>query len=350
MTRKTKILVAVAAVAVVMMSAVTVALLARSRSTHEPLAFRVDPSVRPSVAQVAAVEGGTGFRPVGALARPDGTVAEMVLDEVIVHVKDDAELAAFLGRWNGQVLDSFPADTDGQDHLVRVDTSRADPSSLPRDLLAVEPEQTGEHRASDERVVRLLALAAAEWRRDTEVVVDWLIEPMSIETGEAYEASDITEGGKPKNVFDWSFMRSGGAMDTGVGAAWQLLQAHGKLKPQVKYMVVDGGFTPSPDLPKNSKIRKAEWGDKNPKDCTNGASCPYHGTDVALAAMAIVDSSSPSATASTTGPSCGASKELPKRRSPTWSTSASLATSTSAPHTPRPGLTGACDTSATLAR
>ena len=288
MTRKIKILVVVIAVAAVA-SAAAMVLLARCGSTHESLAFRVDPSVRPSVAQVAAVEGSTGLRPVGALARPDGTVAEIVLDEVIVHVKDGAELAAFLGRWNGQVLDSFPPDTDGQDHLVRVDTSRADPSALPRDLLAVEPEQTGEHRVSDERVVRLLALAAAEWRRGTEVVVDWLTEPTSIETGEAYEASDITEGGKRKNVFDWSFMRSGGAMDIGVGAAWQLLRAHGKLEPQIKYMILDGGFTRSPDLPESSKIRKAEWGDKNPKDCTNGHSCPYHGTDVALAAMATVD-------------------------------------------------------------
>lgn len=278
-----KILLAVATVTAVA-SVGAVALIARAGSTHEPLSFRVDPAVKPSVQQVAAIEGGTGSRPVGALVRPDGAVAELALEEVIIHARDAAELQAFVSRWNGQVLDSFTADNEGQDHLVRVELSRADPSSLTRDLLATEPDQTGEHRASDERVLRLLALAAAEWLRGTELVVDWLAEPTGIESGEAYEASDIS-----KNVFDWSYMRAGGAMDIGVGAAWQLLQSKGKLTPSVRYMVVDGGFATNGDFPENSKIRKGEWGDKNPKDCTNGNPCPYHGTDVVLAGMAKVD-------------------------------------------------------------
>lgn len=253
----------------------------------------IDPTVNPSVESVESIEGRTEQRAVGALVMSDGTKADLVLDEVIVHVATPAELSAFLGRWGGQVLDSFPADADGQDHLVRVDVSRADPAKLPADLLAAEPKPWGELRASDERVARLMALAAAEWRIGTELVIDWLTEPAGIEDGKVFEAKDITTkvDGKeiPKNVFDWTYMQAGGNLDIGVAAAWQLLQAHGRLKPQVKYMVMDGGFNTNFDFPKDSKIRKGEWGKKNPSDCTNGASCPWHGTHVVMAAMATVD-------------------------------------------------------------
>ncbi|HEX6873284.1 MAG TPA: S8 family serine peptidase, partial [Micromonosporaceae bacterium] len=231
----------------------------------------------------------TDARAVGALAQPGGSVAGVVLDELIVHTHDRTELDAFLGRWGGTVLDSFAPDDEGQDHLVRVDVGRADPARLPADLLAAQPHQRGTYRAGDERVLRLLALAAAEWRRGTEVVVDWVTEPVSIESGKAYESADIATGGSPKNVFDWSFMRAGGAMDTGVAAAWQLLQSRGRLKATVRYLVMDGGFNPNFDFPKQSKIRKGTWGEKNPHDCTNGTPCPYHGTDVVLAAMGAVD-------------------------------------------------------------
>ena len=294
MTRSTKALVT-AAVVVTLASAVAVVLVVRTHPGGDstalaPLTFRVDPAVRPSVDRVAALDAGTsGERRVGALAEPEGGAAELVLDEVIVHVRNRAELEAFLGRWSGQVLDSFPPDADGQDHLVRVDVGRADPAALVADLLAVEPDQAGEHRVSDERVLRLLALAAAEWRRGTEVVIDWLTEPASIESGEVYESRDITQDGAAKNVFDWSFMRSGGQMDIGVAAAWQLLQVHGKLKPSIRYMVVDTGFSTNSDFPENSKIRKAEWGDRNSQECSDGTPCPWHGTDVVLAGMAQVD-------------------------------------------------------------
>lgn len=250
----------------------------------DQLTFTVDPTVRPGVAEVGPVDGSRTSRQVGAVATPVGTTAELVLDELIVHVRDQAELDGFLARWNGQVLDSFAPDADGQDHLVKADVSGADPAGLAADLLATEPRQSGRYRASDERVLRLLALAASEWKLGTEVVVNWLTEPATIESGEAFEASDIS-----KNVFDWSFMRAGGAMDTGVAAAWQVLQAKGKLTPSVRYMVVDGGFSPNIDFPANSKIRKASWGQTNPSLCTNGTPCPYHGTDVVLAGMAEVD-------------------------------------------------------------
>lgn len=288
MTGKRKAI-ALAAVAALVVGGAVTALVVRDKSGPGPLTFRVDPTLRASVEQVEPIEGSTLRRHVGVIAAPGGNLSELVLDEVIVHVRDADDLAAFLGRWNGQVLDSFPADDEGQDHLVRIDTGRVDPDDLAHDLAAVEPRLAGPHRVSDEGVLRLLAVAAAEWKRGTEVVVDWLMESTDIGSGEVYEAADITQNGRPKSVFDWSYMMGGGALNTGVAAAWQLLEAHGKLTPQVRYMVVDGGFNLNPDLPLNSKIRKSEWGKRNPGNCTNGASCPWHGVDVVLAGMAKVD-------------------------------------------------------------
>jgi hypothetical protein len=108
MTRRAKILLGAAAALVVVVSTTVVALTVFAGASAGPLAFVVDRSVQPSIDQVDPIEGRPEPRPVGALARPDRSVTEFVLEEVIIHVRDDAELQAFLGRWNGQVLDSFP--------------------------------------------------------------------------------------------------------------------------------------------------------------------------------------------------------------------------------------------------
>ncbi|GAA3448853.1 S8 family peptidase [Dactylosporangium matsuzakiense] len=245
------------------------------------LSFEVDTGLRPDVRAVEPVGRSGSTREIGVVQGLDSGPAELVLDEVMVHTADQAGLDAFVSRWGGEVLDSY---ADGQDHLVRVNVAAADPAALPADLLAAEPRQRGVYRASDERVLRLLALAAKEWKAGNEVVVNWLVEPTSIAQGKAFEAPDIAA-----NVFDWAYLRAGGDMDTGVAPAWQLLQSKGKLQPTLKYMVVDGGFQPNSDFPDESSIHKGTWGDSNPKDCTNGASCPWHGTEVSMTGVGRVD-------------------------------------------------------------
>ncbi|WP_431894418.1 S8 family serine peptidase [Micromonospora haikouensis] len=250
----------------------------------EPLAFRIDPGLPAPRLPIDPVGRLGTDRQLGVVAGPDGSPAGLVLDEVMVRVADQAELDAFLTRWGGQVLDSFAPDEQGQDHLVRVDADRADPAKLVEDLRAAEPGQSGAYRVGDERALRLLALAAAEWRAGTELVLDWLVEPTGIVDGEVYEAPDITN-----NVFDWMFMEYGGAMDIGVAPAWQLLEAKGKLTKQVKYLVQDGGFQSNPDFPTKVSLHSVEWGKTNTNDCTGGNPCPWHATDVVLAAMGRVD-------------------------------------------------------------
>ncbi|MFI9530806.1 S8/S53 family peptidase [Micromonospora rosaria] len=253
-------------------------------TSTQPLTVRVDPGLAAPRLPIDPVGRLGTDRQVGVVAGPDGRPAGLVLDEVMVRVSDPTELDAFLARWGGQVLDSFPPDRQGQDHLVRVDAARADPAGLVADLLAAEPHQSGAYRVGDERALRLLALAAAEWRAGTELVLDWLVEPAGIADGEVFEAPDIAT-----NVFDWSFMRAGGAMDTGVAPAWQLLQSKGKLTKQIKYLVQDGGFQHNPDFPNSVSLHAAEWGEANVNDCTNGTPCPWHATNVVLAGMGRVD-------------------------------------------------------------
>ncbi|MFI5906049.1 S8 family serine peptidase [Dactylosporangium sp. NPDC051541] len=258
---------------------------APARAADPPgVSFEVDSRLHPSVRTVEPVGRTTGTREIGVLEVPDAGPAELVLDEVMVHTADQQGLDAFVQRWDGQVLDSYDADADGQDHLVRVNVAKADPAQLPADLLATEPRQRGTYRAGDERVLRLLALAASEWKAGTEVVVNWLVEPTGIAQGQVFEAPDIN-----KNVFEWSYMRAGGDMDTGVAPAWQLLQAKGKLQPTLKYMVVDGGFSPNNDFPNEFSIHKGSWGDSNPHGCSNNSSCPWHGTDVSMTGAGRVD-------------------------------------------------------------
>ncbi|MER5457502.1 S8 family serine peptidase [Micromonospora sp. NPDC002389] len=257
---------------------------ASGTTVAQPLAFRVDPALSAPRLPIDPVGRLGTDRELGVVAGPSGSPAGLVLDEVMVRVADQAELDAFLTRWGGQVLDSFAPDDQGQDHLVRVDTGRADPAGLVGDLLAAEPRQSGVYRVGDERALRLLALAAAEWRVGTELVLDWLVEPTGIADGEVFEAPDFAH-----NVFDWSFMRAGGAMDTGVAPAWQLLQSKGRLTKQVKYLVLDGGFTHNPDFPDKVSLHTVEWGKANTNDCTGGTPCPWHGTDVVLAGMGRVD-------------------------------------------------------------
>ena len=305
-------------------------------TSAEPLAFRVDPGLAaPRLSLDPVGRLGTG-REVGVVAGPDGKPAGLVLDEVMVRVADQAELDAFLARWGGQVLDSFAPDAQGQDHLVRVDADRADPAGLVGNLLAAEPRQSGGFWVGDERALRLLALAAAEWRTGTELVLDWLVEPSGITDGQVFEAPDIG-----KNVFDWTFMRAGGALDIGVAPAWQLLESKGKLTKQVKYLVQDGGFQSNADFP--SKVSGTRRSGVRPTPTTaRRLGLPVaHATDVVLAGMGRVDNDYGTAGPAgpvvqelvgvrrhrATGRSCGGWRRPPRRPTRTWSTSASAGTS-----------------------
>ncbi len=220
-------------------------------------------------------------RPVGRIDGEDGTT-DVVLGEVIVSTRSDDELNGFLARWNGEVLDSFPSAEDGlTDHLVRIDTSTVDTTTVAADLASFEAHD--DLRVSDERTLRLLAVAAAEVAdHGTVVTLNPLATPTGVEDGVAQESSD--QG----NPFGWSYLEGGGTQDFAVAPAWQLLEAHGKLERTVTILVHDGGFSHNPDFPEDSTIRSATWGDENRMDCAD-RECPFHGTNVALTIAGQLD-------------------------------------------------------------
>ncbi|MFI9644068.1 S8 family serine peptidase [Micromonospora sp. NPDC051925] len=80
-----------------------------------------------------------------------------------------------------------------------------------------------------------------------------------------------------------------GAPDVSATRSATGLPGANALTKQVKYLVQDGGFNSNPDFPSKVSLHKAEWGETNTNDCTNGTPCPWHATDVVLAGMGRVD-------------------------------------------------------------
>jgi serine protease len=272
-TRTTILVAATAVVAVTAAGLASWAAMGGGTTAGVPAAtVTVDTTLTPAVATVPGFADGDAARPVGRVATADGETSDLVLDELVVATDDRAALDAVVGRWNGTVVDG----SDGT-YLVRIDASTADTSSVVEDLRVVEPGLQGRTAADSPRTLGLLAALARETAaHGTVVAPNWLTGHESIEDGRAIEGLES----KP-NAFDWSFIRTGGGQDTGVGAAWQLLQTRDRLRNKVRIMIDDGGFVENNDFPATRTIRKAKWG--------QGHSFGVHGSNVALAAMGQVD-------------------------------------------------------------
>jgi hypothetical protein len=248
--------------------------IAGAETGASPFAVAVSASVSPRRQDIPGFADGDPPRPIGRLLAGDGAITDVVRDEVIVTTSSDEQLAAFLGRWGGTVLDTWPGEPgEPVDHLVRVDPTRAPEGDVAADLLAIEPHE-GELSVGDDATLRLLAIAAAEGARyGTPVHLNVLEQADAVADGHLQEAPD-----RP-NPFDWSWIDSARNQQIGLDVAWQLLDAHGKLDDRtVRVMVNDGGFSSNPDVPpvESSTLRSAKWGDKNRMDCGDN-DCPYHG-------------------------------------------------------------------------
>lgn len=252
--------------------------------TADQVDFEVDPDMQPAQATVEPLDGTTDERPVARLRSTGGTESDIVLDELLVSYADTADLDAFLERWNGTVLESDVDDDAGlTDYLVRIDPSTAPVDRLAADLVAIEPHHVGTMTASDRDVFALMAIAATEIsEHGTDVVLNWIDESNSIATGSTTEDDSI---GTP-DAFEFDWISSTAAQASGIDAAWQLLD--GAVGTRIKMMIVDRGFVANQDFPTTSKIRHGEWGAADDWNC-GGNPCPFHGTDVVLAAMGRAD-------------------------------------------------------------
>ncbi|HIE21254.1 MAG TPA: hypothetical protein EYP73_01485, partial [Acidimicrobiia bacterium] len=250
------------------------------------LTFTVDPLLAPVVAEAEGLEEGDPPRPLGRLQAPDGSASDLVLGELVVTSSDRGLVEDFAARYDGEIVDEFPTDGDRPtDYLVRILPPDADLTVLAERLVALEPEQQGRFAASSGDLLALMAVAAAETGDDLEIGLNWVAKPFAIEDGSAMEAPDRS----PRNAFLWPYIASGTAQDIGVDAAWRLLAGSGRLDNRVRILIVDGGFQGNPDLPDAVEMVRGEWGNPHPVGCGKGSDCPWHGTDVALAAVAQLD-------------------------------------------------------------
>jgi hypothetical protein len=286
-------LVAVVVLATVVVGARQVTAEIRGDQQAQPFSVTVDRGVVPPVAELPGFEEGTP-RPVASIVAEDGSPAEFVENELILATDDEAQLAAFLARWRGEVLATFdPAGHDLDElttrHLIRVDTRDADRSALAADLRALEADLGGAHRVSSDTALGLLAAGARAAASGLPVGVNWVLRGEDFRDRVSNEAPEGPAGYDP-NAFTWPTHSSGSEQDIGVAEAWRALDYGGKLDNRVKLAILDSGFQPDADTParwqavSNIPFRDAT-GTPNPGFCPGP--CDWHGTNVVSAGIAL---------------------------------------------------------------
>ncbi len=139
---------------------------------EEPSAvsYRIDTTLTaPGVP--STIESAGEERPVGLMIGPDGVAEGFVIDEVLVRAETQAELDAFLAKYNGIVLrdgtiSSLPDDLrvnsvpQSEWYLVRVELSRSSLDDLSENMEAAGVQ--GELAFSSEEAARLAAIVARE--------------------------------------------------------------------------------------------------------------------------------------------------------------------------------------------
>ncbi|AFU58858.1 putative peptidase [Candidatus Nitrososphaera gargensis Ga9.2] len=146
-------------------------------TAEEEFTYTVDEQIEPSVKELPGIKGGPP-RPVEAVVGPDGTQDEFVINEVIFRPRDQAELSAFIAKYNGTILDDgspllIPGANRTEDstvpessgwYLIRVDLERSSLNDLSSNMEQLN--LTGQVVFSSQDAARLAALIARESDQD----------------------------------------------------------------------------------------------------------------------------------------------------------------------------------------
>ncbi len=273
----------------------------------------VDEAIQPFADALHPMTEGGATRPLSAVGGKEMPTATFVQNELVLFSDDDDAVSAFIARVGGErVFEEDPADSgvDGpRMHLIVVNDPAADMENMGADitLLAVESlMDDGEHGDqstdgtdddgapllfSDEEGAALIALAAREASsKELTVAINWVGEPTAI-PDHTEEASNGTGG--YRDAYDFNWFKGDTGMKTGVTDAWNLLHHGGRLDNSVKIAILDMGFKVTDDL--DNVTATTVWpgfgplNRENDYHCSGGSDCPWHGTDVAGAAMGIPD-------------------------------------------------------------
>jgi subtilisin family serine protease len=272
---------------------------AQLRSTPDedasPFSIVVDASVAAPVPELPQLEG--AVRPVASVVDDDGVQAEFVENELILTTDDEAQLAAFLARWNGKVLATldpteYELDGLGAQHLVRMDASAADPTTLAQLLDPVDRDAGGAHRVSSDAGLRLLTAVAREAAAGLAVELNLVARPQDFRarvSDEAPTASPLYLDRYPgPNAFSWPSHSSGSEQDIGVAEAWRALDLANRLDNPVTIAILDAGFRVDDDTPPGWRAVSVEPA-VEPVGTRGWGADPWHGHRAVNAAMAAAD-------------------------------------------------------------
>jgi hypothetical protein len=265
-------------------------------SEEAPLvSVTVDPSLSPRVESLPGFDDGQP-RPLAVATDIDGEPAVFVANELWVSTDDAEGLEALLARWGGEVIASLePGAFDlsflPTQHLIRVDASAADVALLGEHIREIDADVTGDYTVSSDEGLALLAAAAEEAASGHALGVNWVGE------GAQFLDRNVTEGpegpsGYQPNPFEWPSHSIDASQETGVAEAWRALDFADRLGERVGVAILDMGFSPDIDTP-GDMVAISNVPGVNPIDRDNilhcGDPCPWHGTNVRSAAMAVPD-------------------------------------------------------------
>jgi hypothetical protein len=288
-----------------------------SDETPPPPTFEVDESIVPPIASLPGFDGATD-RPIATIEDERGIRGEFVSNELWLSTNDEAELDALVARWNGETLAEldpieYGLESSGlsKQYLVRIDTAAADLTNLAADLQRIDGNATGAHSVSSEQGLGLIAIAAHEASGGASVGMNWVGNGADYRSQRVEEApaGDVLVDDYDRNAFTWPTHSAGSTQNIGVAEAWRMLDIAGRLDNRVTLAVLDGGFVPDRDFSDDwdslSNVPFTEAiGTENLMKCGE-SECPYHGTNVASAAMAL-----PNNRFGTAGPGGPVSKPL----------------------------------------
>ncbi len=268
-----------------------------SGNNNDDFGVTVDTQVTPPTDTIPALADGED-RPLAVIEDAAGIQALFVENELWVSSFNNQQVDDFVTRWQGEII----AEADLADYgvpgvprqvLIRVNTSAAQVDELKADLEMLVPDAVGEYKVSSQDALNLLAAGASEAADGMDVGLNWVGQGSAIRDEVTSEAPTSSTFGYTDNAFEWVSHSTGSTQDIGVAGAWRLLDLAGKMDNRVKVAILDMGFGTTNDFSDNiTALSNVPWvtnpmGQSNLSDC--GGPCPWHGTNVASAAMALVD-------------------------------------------------------------
>ncbi len=275
--------------------------------------IKVDPAITPGEDTTDSLDGGPPS-PVVAAQDPDGHAVQYVGNEILYKPDNDADLQAFLAKYDGTVL------RDGTTVLSAGDAAPSGSANKPYQLIKIDPSAAplgdlaggldgagfaGDVAFSSEDAASVMAIAVADPDGKTQVSAIGQIDDLS---------ENPTSTGGHLTEEDFGFLTSGpGTLDIGVLRAWSYLRyqevidaAHAIPFAAVRVAVIDTGFAldestglptggnmdffPSDSRPAQYDVVQEDYtaGGINHVDCHDAKdSCSWHGTMAFGACCAI---------------------------------------------------------------